>query len=116
MNDFTELEYGYRLIVDMWADETGGRLKELLTALEVDVLEFSKSIKQSLLVVRQHAFLGSVCLHDMQRDNQFGKLSMWRAYGNRNGVALVMNPMIFAADAQRLGTYSMPVRYMDQKE
>jgi hypothetical protein len=38
---------------------------------------------------------------------------MWRAYGGRNGVAIVLNTDTMASDIQELGVFSAPVEYRD---
>lgn len=54
----------------------------------------------------------SLSEHDDTEDN-FGRLSMWRAYGGKTGVALVLNPQIFRSETDAMGVYSAPVNYHD---
>lgn len=49
----------------------------------------------------------------MPDEDNLGRLSMWRAYGGRNGVALVLNRTPFEAETDDLKAYSAPVFYGD---
>jgi len=51
-------------------------------------------------------------------NDSFGRLSMWRAYGGTNGVALVMNnaPFQDSAPSDVLKIYGSPVAYFEGKE
>jgi hypothetical protein len=57
----------------------------------------------------------SLSEHDDTED-ELGRLSMWRAYGGKCGVALVLNPTIFNTETDELKVYSAPVRYLSVPE
>ena len=46
-------------------------------------------------------------------EDPFGRLSMWRAYGDPDGVCLVMNVEAFRLESNALNAYSSPVFYGD---
>jgi Protein of unknown function (DUF2971) len=50
------------------------------------------------------------------KEDPFGRLSMWRGYGETTGVALVMNNSPFLTPSDALKAYTSPVAYPDQKE
>lgn len=57
-------------------------------------------------------FIVSLSEHDDDED-QLGRLSMWRAYGGKTGVALVLNSTAFVAETDEMNVFSSPVFYQD---
>ncbi len=55
-------------------------------------------------------FITCISEHEKE-DREYGKLSMWRAYGGNAGVALVLNPHVFFSETQALAAYTSPVLY-----
>ena len=51
------------------------------------------------------------CLSEIQKDDDRGLLSMWRAYGGNNGVALVMRDALLDLDSNFINTFHSPVLY-----
>lgn len=50
------------------------------------------------------------------REDERGRLSMWRAYGGRNGVAMVFNGTAMFNTSNAIGAFSSPVFYGDPEE
>lgn len=110
MNDFREIEFGTQCIQDSWLahqrqfDDVFGRISpdfgERLWA-------WLQDWKQT---VRYQTFLACVSEHKKDEDT-YGRLSMWRAYGGANGVALVLNSEPFLRPSNALHAYSSPVAY-----
>lgn len=46
-------------------------------------------------------------------DHEFGRLSMWRAYGGDNGVALILDPSFLEEGGDLYNVYTSPVYYGD---
>jgi hypothetical protein len=58
-----------------------------------------------------------LCVSEHENSEDFnGRLSMWRAYGKGNGVAIVMNPEPFHKDTDAFKAYTTPVAYMDPSD
>jgi Protein of unknown function (DUF2971) len=74
--------------------------------------EFDKELSR----INTSTFLGSVSLHYPQSENQYGRLSMWRAYGGSTGVALIVNPDLFGSEVDMSGVYSTPVKYFSEPD
>jgi hypothetical protein len=53
------------------------------------------------------------CLSEIDVNDDMGALSMWRAYGGNNGVALVMSNSLLDLDANFINTFHSPVLYGD---
>jgi hypothetical protein len=46
-------------------------------------------------------------------EDSFGRLSMWRAYGGDNNVAMILNPEPFFAETNTFHAFTTPVLYAD---
>lgn len=111
MNDFSEMQHGHECLLAAWDSQQGQVFQTWLDGLAPD-------LKHKLVEVfdahtpgmKAATFMMSFSEHDNTED-EFGRLSMWRAYGGRNGVALVLNPMIFNSSTDELNIYSSPVNY-----
>ena len=60
-------------------------------------------------------YLTCISEHDADED-RIGQLSMWRAYGGRAGVAVVLNGGVFLRPSHALKAYSSPVAYLWEEE
>lgn len=114
MNDAMEIEYGFHCLHHAFSDAA---LKSRFTAvlddcadgLANEVLERFDSWSPHL---KTHTFIACVSKH-RSRENHHGRLSMWRAYGGRSGVALILNAeAMLKISSHALGAYSSPVGYM----
>ena len=61
--------------------------------------------------IRHETYLLAISEHGDRLEDSLGRLSMWRAYGRQNGIAIVFNnaPFINNSDAQH--SFSVPVSY-----
>jgi hypothetical protein len=115
MNDFSEIEYGVnRLAAAYNQSPVGKRLKRFLD----DVAPGISAEIEALYNGWHHRFaactyLACVSEHH-KRENQHGRLSMWRAYGGQTSVALVMKHDPFLSPVDVIHAYSSPVLYADQ--
>jgi hypothetical protein len=62
----------------------------------------------------EDTFIACMSEHDLD-DREYGKLSMWRAYGGNTGVAFVLNPKVFFSEIQALAAYTVPVLYSNSE-
>ncbi|MCA1198014.1 DUF2971 domain-containing protein [Sphingomonas sp. R647] len=116
MNDFSEIQHGLECLYAGWRSEGGERFKAWLDRALPDLrFELERSFDADTEGLRVATFMMSLSEHDDSED-EFGRLSMWRAYGGRCGVALVLNPTIFTAETDELKVYSAPVRYLGVPE
>ena len=114
MNDFSEFQYGFSCWCEVYDNSiAGAKFKKLLDNIHPNLcanlhLVFNNGVK----AYANRTYVFSLSEHKQQED-QFGRLSMWRAYGGNSGVAIVLNkePFIFPSDA--LNAYTFPVNYSD---
>lgn len=89
MNDYSEIEYGRNIVHTVLTKALGGRFKVALDAVHEGVYEeVMASYQESLNHAREVFFLTSLSEHHISE--QYGRLSMWRAYGGPvAGVAFI---------------------------
>jgi hypothetical protein len=110
MNDFREIEFGQTCIRQAWQKhrhQLNLVFDRIDARLAPRLWEWLCSWEQR---IRTETYLTCVSEH-RSRENDHGRLSMWRAYGGSNGVALVVDggPLLRGSDA--LGAYASPVGY-----
>ncbi len=119
MNDASEIKYGMDLLSAYFHSDnparaafwqavdrhTNGRAKELQKLYDDWRFDLSSS-----------TFICCVSEHDLSREHEFGRLSMWRAYGRTNGVGLIVNSAYLALEAQGLAAYSYPIEYWTREQ
>lgn len=118
MNDRSEVIHGANLIYNTLRRKPG---IEFLNALDECFQgisdEFIQMAGNWLPLIIGDTFIASFSEHPAtQKENDYGRLSMWRAYGYPNGVALVLNPDVIFQDCGNTGIYISSVEYMDEPE
>jgi len=112
MNDFSEIEHGMACLRQAWASPTGNQLQQWLDRVEQGLAGRIVGLFDSHVDgLKAATFMMSLSRHEDDED-QLGRLSMWRAYGGKSGVALVLRPDIFVSTTDKLKVYSSPVRYL----
>lgn len=112
MNDFSEIQHGKKCVLSAYKDpDIGLRLTNFLNSIHP---EFSKLLEEHfngwLPHFEQDTFLISLSEH-LSEEDKYGRLSMWRAYGQGTGVALVLRNTPFMAETNDLKAFSSPVLY-----
>ena len=116
MNDFSEIEHGRRCLVAAWHGEAGGQFRAALARCDTALPDSVAGMFDQLMpMICNDTFLYCVSEHDAHEDER-GRLSMWRAYGGANGVAIVFNGAPMHAETDVLGAFSSPVLYADAAE
>ena len=111
MNDFSEIQHGIDCLVAAWHSDAGVHLKELLNRLKQGLCDEIASLFDSHTpALRLNIYIISLSEHDDDED-KLGRLSMWRAYGKRAGVALVLNNSAFVGTTDAMQVFSSPVSY-----
>ncbi len=117
MNDFREVEHGATCLVEAYNSEDVGKpLKDFLELVYPGFCdEFASLFNPWFGHFRADTYIACLSEHDESEDI-IGRLSMWRAYGARNGVALVINngPITISSDA--LKANSSAVAYLTTDE
>ncbi|MDK3022626.1 DUF2971 domain-containing protein [Cupriavidus taiwanensis] len=115
MNDFDEVRHGLRMLFSCLQEtEAGAKLRAALDAYAAGFADEALGhFKAYAPAFPRDTFITCLSEHDDDED-QHGRLSMWRAYGGRNGVALVFKgERIINEGTYALGALSSPVEYLD---
>lgn len=112
MNDFMEVRYGLQCLYATYQNCLKKTLDELFPGLsdEIEIL-FDGWTPHFL----EKTFLTCISEHD-DREDDIGRLSMWRAYSDSTGVALIINNSVFFSGPDVLKIYSSPVAYLDASQ
>jgi hypothetical protein len=117
MNDFMEVEHGLRCLINAVAQSEFGKRFNL--ALDQIFQGFSAELEKFFVryipLIRTDTYITCLSEH-LDDEDTLGRLSMWRAYGETTGVALVMNssPLLTPSDA--LNAWTTPVAYLSDQE
>ena len=122
MNDSLEIKYGVNgLARALNKNGNTDRFKSFLTDV-FDGNSFYINPIANFILERQYidhhiTYIACLSEHHAQPDDheeKYGRLSMWRAYGNRSGVALLFKPSILTLPQGVI--YFSPVEYWEQDE
>lgn len=117
MNDYMEIEYGSS-IISRFFEENRSLLENYLGYIDDNSHEIVYEIfVNSLRIAKSGTYISCMSEHNSTED-QYGRLSMWRAYGGlSNGVAIVLNRWPFFKDNYLPGgTFIAPVVYFCESE
>lgn len=116
MNDFSEVEHGLSCLANSYNGTLGEKLKNLMKEVQVDLPEiFEETFNGDINNIKFGTYLFSLSEHIAGFEDNFGRLSMWRAYAQKDGVALILNNTPFTSETTAIGAITAPVRYVDQK-
>jgi hypothetical protein len=95
MNDFAEIQHGFDIMKEYFESDDGWNFFEQTDQIFPRLF---KQVWQALYANRwqsvEFTYLLCVSKH-FKREDDLGRLSMWRAYGGNAGVALVLNKNVF---------------------
>jgi hypothetical protein len=113
MNDFSEIQHGINCLIAAWVSPKGLALQEMLNRIKEGLRdELAQLFDGHAEGLRIGTFITALSEHEDDED-ELGRLSMWRAYGGRAGVALVLNNTAVAAETDEMHVFSSPVFYQD---
>lgn len=116
MNDYMEVQYGQDLLLNAIKENSGRALKVAVDACHRDLFDEAWGLVVAWLPgFMADTFITCVSQHQPDED-VLGRLSMWRAYGGKTGIALIFNGDVFALQTDALGAYSSPVSYFDANQ
>ncbi|MBL8433730.1 MAG: DUF2971 domain-containing protein [Zoogloea sp.] len=114
MNDPSEFIYGEKLFGRLKGSPVWKRFENALNSirpLQASQTMFIFDTWASLM--KTATFITCFSEHDKEED-QNGRLSMWRAYGGRNGVALIFKAGAMSLENESLAVQAMPVSYLSE--
>ncbi|OYU70188.1 MAG: hypothetical protein CFE28_09385 [Alphaproteobacteria bacterium PA2] len=118
MNDYSEIKHGLACLEEARKRGITEKLGAALDATHAGVWSETQRLFNSWLPAMFHnTFIACVSEHlgPINQEDTLGRLSMWRAYGGVNGVALILNPrFLYNPDMGSIAT--SPVLYADADE
>lgn len=113
MNDFMEVEHGLVCVLNAYESGAGKKLNNLLESAHPGLADEIRLLFQAWIPnIRSDTFVTCLSEHSAE-DDQYGRLSMWRAYGGIAGVAFVLNGGVLFRESRGLAAYTSPVAYLD---
>lgn len=116
MNDFMEVEHGIQCLARAYSGPTGDKLKRTVNEIASGAVEELENLFSGW-VPHFHEGTYVVCFSEhLHTEDEFGRLSMWRAYGKDAGVAFVFKNTPFFRTDNTLNVFSSPVAYFNDSE
>lgn len=114
MNDFAEVEHGKSCLFPAYKSNAGIKLRNFLNEIEENLDKRLEDLFNGWLNNLEYKTFITCFSEHRDSEDFLGRLSMWRAYGGSNGVALVFKNGPFLSPTDALKAYSSPVAYLDQ--
>ena len=116
MNDYREIDYGIQLINSavQGSARRQAQMKRIAQQLgwgENMIGSILADLNRNERKFTTHTYLACVSEHDFEGDAK-GRLSMWRAYGRKTGVAFILNPQAVITSTKNLALRIAPVEYL----
>ena len=109
MNDYREIDYGMECLQLAFKSGVGQKCQRALDRMFKDLSsEITKLFDSWVPHFRSNTYLFCVSDHLESEDNH-GRLSMWRAYGNGTRLALVLKHAPFLSPSDALKAYTRPI-------
>ncbi len=101
MNDFNEISHGIKCVRSALETDSGKYLREIIDRIYPNLSSYTVNLLfEKLDTIRAETYL--TCISEHNDDEKNGRLSMWRAYAPKNGVALVLNNEVFLRPSDAL--------------
>jgi hypothetical protein len=117
MNDYMEVSHGHDLLVKFFSDDV--LKKSFIEALDPCGNEIAQKamglFDQWWNNIHLNTFISSISEHD-PKENSYGRLSMWRAYGQQSAKAAIVFKAPFDDTPNGLKLLLVPTAYFNQEE
>lgn len=116
MNDSSEIDHGLSCLAGAYQSYVGADLNSALDECIPGVSNRLQATFNSWIpIIKKNTYILSVSEH-LRSEDDYGRLSMWRAYGGSAGVALVFRADPMLRESHVLGAYSSPVAYLSDSD
>ncbi len=117
MNDYSEVNHGINCFLTAYHNKNeGARFQTVMEELFPGIInEISTLFDSWLPHLRMSTYIACISEHPIEED-KYGRLSMWRAYGGKCSVALVMNSAAIRSETDIFAAYTHPVAYQDPEQ
>ncbi|EAR62048.1 DUF2971 domain-containing protein [Neptuniibacter caesariensis] len=116
MNDYREIDHGFECLISAYKSENGLRLSNQVNEIFPDLMkEIEELIDGWFPHLQQETYITCVSEHP-DDENEYGRLSMWRAYGGDQPVALIINGESIQLEDAVFNASTYPVKYLDPED
>jgi Protein of unknown function (DUF2971) len=116
MNDYLEVEHGFDCLKAAYESDSGKFFQTSLDSVFPGLTaRATERFDAWLPGIRSDTYITCFSEH-LQSEDAHGRLSMWRAYGGRAGVALILKPDVMFAENSGIGVFASPVAYWTQEQ
>jgi len=116
MNDYSEIQHGLNCLISTYGSkDPRNRLKSLLEGAFPGSSGKLEMIFDSWIPHFQDGTYITCLSEHPVVENDYGRLSMWRAYGGNQSVAIVLNTKVFASETDVFCANVYPVSYLDSE-
>jgi hypothetical protein len=118
MNDYSEVEHGFICLNAVLNTEVGMEFREAIDMIHAGLSTQVDALYPNVMsTIRATTFIACFTKHNPLEDN-YGRLSMWRAYGRNNGIAFIFKPELFFnnLNSTTVGVTNSPVAYLSPVE
>lgn len=113
MNDFSEVQHGLECLSSGYDSKHGKSFRSVLDDIFSGVSTDIESLFNGWTgYFKKDTYIGCFSEHDKD-DDKYGRLSMWRAYSEPQGVAIVIKADPFFSPSGLVNTYMSSVDYLD---
>lgn len=116
MNDFSEVSFGIEAVLEYFGSSRASSFWALVDDLTAGrAAKIKADFDNWQPDLRTRTYVCCLSEHDATED-RYGRLSMWRGYGDTTGVGVVINPEVLYAQTDALAAYTYPVIYVANDE
>jgi hypothetical protein len=118
MNDFMEVQYGFERVLGAYdkGNECGQKFQAAINSIADGIsTDIEKLFNGWWPHLERDTYFTCVSEHNDSEDIT-GRLSMWRAYSQSTGAAIVMHNEPFLSESDALKAYTTPVAYLSDEE
>lgn len=119
MNDYSEIDHGIKCLAEAYNSAEGQGFKNVLNRIHPGIIQDVDNVfTHTVNTIKTDTFISCFTKHFSDREDNIGRLSMWRAYGKNNGIALIFKPQIFFNNytMEQTGIINSPVAYSNSTE
>jgi len=117
MNDYSEIQHGLDCLTAAYgSDDPRNKLKSLLEKVFPGLPKKLEDLFNGWIPHFQNDTYITCLSEHPTTENQYGRLSMWRAYGGNQSVAIVLNTEVFTSETDILHADIYPVSYLSAEE
>lgn len=117
MNDHSEVLHGHRVLLNAIKDEeVKNKFHQVVSTMYPEAIEkIYRGLDNVLDQLIHKTFITCVSEH-LPGESNYGRLSMWRAYGGDAPVALIFKPEAILGEKDILHSYCFPVEYRSDED